>query len=95
MKPLSQRSILFLKRLPCWNAKRSQKLFFSNVNERLDIKRFLTNDFTHDPDISFIDMIEKFRNHPSIIKIKEAKSKGSTFQFTASEADILKQQQSF
>ena len=65
--------------------------FFPNVAERLDIKGFSTNDFTHEPDISFIDnMIEKFRNHPSIIKIKEAMSKGSTFHFTASnEADIL------
>ena len=54
--------------------------FFSNGAERLDIKGFSTNDFTHDPDISFIDnMIEKFRNHPSIIKIKEAMSKGSIF----------------
>ena len=35
-------------------------------------------------------MIEKFRNDPSIIKKKEAMSKGSTFHFTASnEADIL------
>ena len=63
--------------------------FFSDVTERLDIKGFSTNDFTHDPDISFI-MIEKFRNHRSIIKIKEAMSKGSTFHFPASnEADIL------
>ena len=46
---------------------------------------------THDPDISFIDnTILKCRNHPSIIKIKEAMSKGSTFHFTASnEAGIL------
>ena len=36
-------------------------------------------------------MIEKFRNHPSIIKIKEEMSKGSMLHFTASnEADILK-----
>ena len=57
----------------------------------MDIKGFSTNDFTHDPDISFIDnMVEKFRKHPSIIKIKEAMSNGSTFHFTASnEADIL------
>ena len=35
-------------------------------------------------------MIEKFRNHPSIIKINKEMSKGSTFHVTASnEADIL------
>ena len=65
--------------------------FFSNVTNKLDIQGFATNDFIHDPESNPIDnIIEKFRNHPSIFKIKEILPMGSVFHFTASsETDIL------
>ena len=65
--------------------------FFSNVTKKLDIQGFSTNDFIYDPEINPIDnIIVKFRNHPSIFKIKDVLPKGSVFHFTASsEMNIL------
>ena len=59
--------------------------FFSNVTKKLDIQGFVTNDFIHDPESNTIDnIIEKFRNHPSIFKIKKILPMVSVFHFTAS-----------
>ena len=65
--------------------------FFSNVTKKLDIQGFSTNDFIYDPEINPIDnIIVKFRNDPSIFKIKEVLPKSSVFHFTASsETNIL------
>ena len=48
--------------------------YFTNTVKNLDIKGFNTLDFSYNPDIDFIsNIIEKFRNHPSILMIKNNK----------------------
>ena len=45
--------------------------FFTNVVDNLDIQEFDTSDYLADPELDKIYIIEKFKNHPSILKIKE------------------------
>ena len=46
--------------------------FFSKAVENLDAKGYETEDFVYNLEISVVDnIIHKFRNHPSILKIKE------------------------
>ena len=101
VKPLFSEKIIYLLKLLYWKVtkwslpmKKWQKqwtLFFSNVTKKLDIQGFSTNDFIYDLEINPTDnIVVKFRDHPSIFKIKEVLPKGSVFHFTASsETNIL------
>ena len=38
----------------------------------LDIEGFITNDYSYEPELDYIsNIIEKFKNHHGVIKIKE------------------------
>ena len=46
--------------------------YFSNIVESLEINGFETYDFIYNPELDYIsNIVEKFKNHPSIRKIKE------------------------
>ena len=61
-------------------------LFFSSVVENLDVEGFKTDDFAYNLGDSPIEnIIRKFRNHPSIVKIKETVSVEVLFHFPESK----------
>ena len=46
--------------------------YFANVVESLDIEGFSTYDYSYHPELDYIsNIVEKFKNHPSVLKIKE------------------------
>ena len=46
--------------------------YFANIVESLDIQGFVTYDYSYQPELDYItNIINKFKNHPSIMKIKE------------------------
>ena len=50
--------------------------FFTNVVDNLDIQEFDTSDYSADPELdNTYNIIEKFKNHPSILKIRECASR--------------------
>ena len=56
--------------------------FFSKAVEELDIKGFSTDNFTYDPETCIIsNIVSKFRNHPSVLKIKEVVTVETPFHF--------------
>ena len=64
--------------------------FFSKAVENLDVKGFEMEDFVYNLEISPIEnIIYKFRNHPSILKIKEVVTVDELFHFSErEESDI-------
>ena len=56
--------------------------FFTNVVENLDIQGFNTSDYSADSELdNTYNIIEKFKNHPSILKIKENVQVETKFHF--------------
>ena len=55
--------------------------FFTNVVENLDIQGFNTSDYSGDSELGNTYIIEKFKNHPSILKIKENVQVETKFHF--------------
>ena len=46
--------------------------YFANIVDTLDIEGFDAHDYPHDPNLDYIlNIVEKFKTHPSIVKIKE------------------------
>ena len=59
--------------------------FFSKAVEKLDINGYVNTDFTYDPKATPIcNIIKKFENHPSILKIKEDVKVSEPFHFRES-----------
>ena len=57
--------------------------YFANIVENLDITGFSTFDYSYDPGMDYIsNIIEKFKSHPSIMKIKENVNVNTCFNFT-------------
>ena len=66
--------------------------FFTNVVSKLDIKGFESN-YTNDTNIDTIsNIIEKFKTHPSIIKIRENVGKNDLFSFKFVDNEIIRKQ---
>ena len=64
--------------------------FFANIVEKLDIEGFSTCDYSYDPEMDYIsNIIKKFSNHPSIIKIKENVNVNAQFSFTTVNNTIM------
>ena len=64
--------------------------YFTNVVDKLNIEGFKTHDYNFIPELDYIsNIIEKFKNHPSIRKIKENVNIEKHFSFnTVNEAVI-------
>ena len=57
-------------------------IYFANAVKNLDINRFNTFNFSYAPELDYIsNIIEKFKNHPSIKKIKTNVKLAECFQF--------------
>ena len=66
--------------------------FFSNVVENLDIKGYETDDFLYNPEIDSIsNIIEKFKNHPSILTINENVKVEGSFHFSTVNESMIKE----
>ena len=47
-------------------------VYFANIVENLDVEGFVTCDYSYIPELDYIsNIVEKFKYHPSILKIKE------------------------
>ena len=56
--------------------------FFTNVVDNLDIQEFDTSDYSADPELDkTYNIIEKYKNHPSILKVKENVKVETKFHF--------------
>ena len=63
---------------------------FSNTVEKLGIQGYQAEHFTYDNEIGQIsNIISKFREHPSIIKLREVLNNDLCFTFTPINEDIM------
>lgn len=64
--------------------------YFANVVENLGIEGFTTYDFSYNPELDYIsNIVHKFKNHPSILKIKEKVIIDEQFYFLPVEESII------
>ena len=65
--------------------------YFSNIVESLDIEGFVThNYYSYKPELDYIsNILGKFQNHPSIIKIKENVKIKQLFHFESVDESII------
>ena len=66
--------------------------FFSNAVAKLDIEGYQTDFLPNIEDNNIINMINKFKNHPSIIKIKEKVDINETFSFSRCSVDDIERE---
>ena len=65
--------------------------YFANVVENLDIEGFITCDYSYVPEIDYIsNIIEKFKNHPSILRIKEKVEIDESFLFSPVDETVIR-----
>ena len=56
--------------------------YFANIVVNLDIEGFVTSDYSYDPELDYVaNIIVKFKNHPSILTIKERVKIEKCFSF--------------
>ena len=64
--------------------------YFTNIVKNLDIKGFTTYDFSYNPNIDYIsNIINKFKNHPSILMIKKNIRTDEPFNITPVNAETI------
>ena len=64
--------------------------YFANVVENLGIEGFITCDYSYVPEIDYIsNIIEKFKNHPSILRIKEKVEIDESFHFSPVDESVI------
>ena len=64
--------------------------YFTNIVESLDIEGFVTYDYTFKPELDYMsNIVEKFQNHPSIIKIKDNVHIKERFHFELVDESII------
>ena len=64
--------------------------YFANVVENLDIEGFKTYDYNYIPELDYIsNIIEKFKNHPSIQRIKENVKIEKRFHFSTVNESVI------
>ena len=66
--------------------------FFSDAVAKLDIEGYQTDFLPNVEDNNIINMINKFKNHPSIIKIKEKVEINETFSFSRCSVDNIERE---
>ena len=65
-------------------------LYFTSVVKNLDIEGFKTYDYSYVPEIGYIsNIIEKFKHHPSIIRIKEKVKIDESFHFSPVNESVI------
>ena len=58
--------------------------------ENLDVENFVTCDYSYVPELNYISkVIENFKNHPSILKIKENVKSEEVFYFSPVDESII------
>ena len=73
-----------------YNIAESFNSYFTKVVENLDIEGYVTCDYWYDPELNYIaNIIEKFKNHPSILKIKENVKIEEGFNFSPVEESVI------
>ena len=64
--------------------------YFANIVQTLDIEGFVTHDYSYQPQLDYIsNIINKFKNHPSILKIKENVQFNERFCFQPVEETVI------
>ena len=64
--------------------------YFANVVENLNVKGFTTCDFSYAPELDYItNIIENFKNHPSISKIKKIVKIEQHFKFLPVSESVI------
>ena len=64
--------------------------YFANIVENLDIEGFTSYDFSYDPEQDYIsNIVEKFKSHPSILKIKGHITIKERFHFDPIDETII------
>ena len=64
--------------------------YFANVVETLNIEGFITSDYSYKPELHYIsNIIEKFKNHPSVIKIKKTVKIDEHFHFADVDESVI------
>ena len=64
--------------------------YFTNIVETLDIKGFVTYDYSYKPELDYIsNIVGKFQNHPSIIKIKINVKVNEYFHFKHVDESVI------
>ena len=64
--------------------------YFANIVENLDIEGFITCDYSYNPKLNYIsNIIDKFKNHPSILKIKKVVNFDTPFRFLPVDESVI------
>ena len=64
--------------------------YFANIVVNLDIADFVTCDYSYDPELDYIaNIIVKFKNHPSILTIKERVKIEKCFSFRPVDESVI------
>ena len=64
--------------------------YFANIVNTLDIEGFATYDYSYDPERNYIsNIVEKFKTHPSILKIKEYVKIEEPFHFEPIDETVI------
>ena len=64
--------------------------YFANIVENLDIEGFVTCDYSYVPELDYIsNIVEKFKNHPSILTIKENVKNEKRFSFLPVDESVI------
>ena len=64
--------------------------YFTKVVENLDIEGFVICDYSYVPELNYIsNIVEKFKNHPSILKIKENVKIEEGFHFSPVDESFI------
>ena len=65
-------------------------VYFANIVENLDVEGFVTCDYSYIPELDYIsNIVEKFKNHPSILKIKETVKIDQRFTFLSVDESVI------
>ena len=65
-------------------------VYFANVVEKLDVEGFVTYDYSYFPELDYIsNIVEKFKYHPSILKIKEIVKIDLRFSFLPVDESVI------
>ena len=64
--------------------------YFANIVENLDIEGFKTYDYSYNPELNYIsNIIDKFKNHPSILKIRQVVKCDKPFRFLSVDDSVI------
>ena len=61
-------------------------VYFANIVENLDVEGFVTCDYSYVPEL---DIVEKFKYHPSILRIKEIVKIDLRFSFLPVDESVI------